>query len=302
MKFWEFAKVNGTKVEINRWLSDTMGLMDGGCVYSTLFEYTADGPKDFEIMLSMFPQENYHTLTHITFYMKDVPGSSAQASKFLADREINILNSVSLNGISDTMIIWKLMADLSFAGEADLLIEDFEKRKSAGDASVSHIDHISIKPAEIGRMFRSDPEYHTKIEVRRAEPCTFEEGTFDFAPGYGDILADVNCRDVMLVADADSWMLSITFFKPDTRLIKVSFEVPDNPGSLKQIFDLLAERNINIISVFSKVKICYQSMLVELVADVGQSDVSAEELRDGLPGELDKLNGIFSLKELKELS
>ena len=52
MKFWEFAKVDDTKVRINRWLSDTMGLVDGGCVYSTLFEYTADGqilPMDNDI-------------------------------------------------------------------------------------------------------------------------------------------------------------------------------------------------------------------------------------------------------------
>ncbi|HKM13872.1 MAG TPA: ACT domain protein [Candidatus Methanomethylophilaceae archaeon] len=302
MKFWEFTKVKGTKIKINHWLSDTMGLMDEGCVYSTLFKYTADGPKDCEIILSMFPQENYRTLTHITFYMKDVPGSSAQASMFLADREINILNSISLNGISDTVIIWKLMADLSFAGEADLLIENLAQRKSAGDPSVSLIDHISTKPAEIGRMFRSDLESHTKEEVRRAEPCTFEGGTFDIAPEYDDILIDIDGRDVMIVADADSWIMSITFFKPNTQLINLVFEIPDNPGSLQQTFDLLARRNINLISVFSKVKICYQRMILEVVADIGHISTSAEEFRETLPQELKELNGIFSLKELKELS
>lgn len=302
MKIWEFTKVKDTKIEINRWLSDTMGLMNGGCVYSTLFRYTCKGPKDCEIILSMFPQENYHTLTYITFYMKDVPGSSAQASKFLSDREINILNSVSLNGISDTVIIWKLMADLSFAGEADLLLEDLEKRKAADDPSVSLIDHISITPAEIGRMFRVDSRFHTKEEVKRAEPCTFEDGTFDLAPAYENILKNADGRDVMLVADAESWVLSIIFFKPDTHLINLVFEVPDNPGSLQQIFDILAQRNLNLISVFSKVKICYQRMIIELVADVGQSNTSANELREFLPNELENLNGIFTLEKLEELS
>ncbi len=302
MKFWEFAKVKDTKIRVDQWLSDTMGLVDGGCVYSTLFRYPAEGPKDYEIMLSMFPQENYRTLTHITMYMKDAPGSSAQAAGFLAEREINILNSVSLNGISDTVIIWKIMADLSFAGEADLLLEDFEQRKSNNDPSVSLIDHITTKPAEIGRLFRSDKEYHTKEEVRRAEPCTLKGGVFDTAPGYGDILKNIDGRDVMVVADADSWMLSVTFFKPGTNLIKMVFEVPDNPGSMKQAFDLLAGRNINLISVFSKIKICYQRMLLELVADIGTSKTSAEELRCMLPKELESLNGVFVLKELKELS
>ncbi len=302
MKFWEFAKVKGTKIRVDQWLSDTMGLVDGGCVYSTLFRYPAEGPKDYEIILSMFPQENYRTLTHITIYMKDVPGSSAQASGFLAEREINILNSVSLNGISDTVIIWKIMADLSFAGEADLLLEDFEQRKSNNDPSVSLIDQIVTKPAEIGRLFRSDTEYHTKEEVRRAEPCTLRGGVFDTDPGYGDILRDIDGRDVMVVADADSWMLSVTFFKPGTNLIKLVFEVPDNPGSMRQAFDLLAGRNINLISVFSKIKICYQRMLLELVADIGTSRTSADELCNVLPKELETLNGIFVLKEIKELS
>jgi len=302
MKFWEFAKVKGTKIRVDRWLSDTMGLVNDGCVYSTLFRYPAEGPKDYEIILSMFPQENYRTLTHITIYMKDVPGSSAQASRFLAEREINILNSVSLNGISDTVIIWKIMADLSFAGEADLLLEDFEQRKNNNDPSVSLIDHIVTKPAEMGRLFRSDNEYHTKEEVRRAEPCTLKGGVFDTDPGYGDILKDIDGRDVMVVADADSWILSVTFFKPGTNLIKLVFEVPDNPGSMRQAFDLLAGRNINLISVFSKIKICYQRMLLELVADIGTSRSSADELRDVLPKELETLNGIFVLKEIKELS
>ena len=106
---------------MDSWMSDTMGLVDGGVVYSTLFKHPAEGPKDYEIILSVFPQENYRTLTHITMYLDDVPGSSAQASEFLASREINILNSVSLNGISDTVIVWKLMADMNFAGEADIL-------------------------------------------------------------------------------------------------------------------------------------------------------------------------------------
>ena len=302
MKFWEFAKVKDTKIRVDRWLSDSMGLVDDGCVYSTLFRYPAEGPKDYEIILSMFPQENYRTLIHITMYMKDVPGSSAQAAGFLAEREINILNSVSLNGISDTVIIWKIMADLSFAGEADLLLEDFEQRKANNDPSVSLIDHIATKPAEIGRLFRSDKEYHTKEEVRRAEPCTLKGGVFDTSPGYGDILKNIDGRDVMVVADADSWMLSVTFFKPGTNLIKLVFEVPDNPGSMKQAFDLLAGRNINLISVFSKIKICYQRMLLELVADIGASRTSADDLRCNLPKELESLNGIFVLKELRELS
>jgi hypothetical protein len=71
---------------------------------------------------------------------------------------------------------------------------------------------------------------------------------------------------------------------------------------MKQAFDLLAGRNINLISVFSKIKICYQRMLLELVADIGASRTSADDLRCNLPKELESLNGIFVLRELRELS
>ena len=37
MKSWEFTKIEGNKIKIDNWLSDTMGLEDGGCIYSTLF-------------------------------------------------------------------------------------------------------------------------------------------------------------------------------------------------------------------------------------------------------------------------
>ena len=62
----------------------------------------------------------------------------------LASKGINVLNSVSLNGISDTVIVWKLMADLNFAGEGDLLSDSFKSLKSAEDPSVSKIIMIEI--------------------------------------------------------------------------------------------------------------------------------------------------------------
>ena len=154
MKIWEFAKVNGSSIKLDNWISDTIGIVDGGCVYSTLFKHPAQGPKDYEIMLSMFPQENYRTLVHITMYLDDIPGSSAQAAHFLAAKDINILNSISLNGISDTVIVWKLMADMNFAGEGELLMEDFRNLKNSNDPSVSKIKRIEFKPAEVGRLFK----------------------------------------------------------------------------------------------------------------------------------------------------
>ena len=300
MKNWEFGKVTGSEISIDDRLSDMMGMVEGGCVYSTLFEYNDGGPKKYEAILSMYPQENYRTLTNITLYMKDVPGSSAQAAHLLGSRGINILNSISLEGISDTIIIWKALADLSFAGEMDILVEKFNALKEANDPSVSLIDHIEIKPADIGRVFRTEPD-KDKTEIRRGAPVTLKNGKYDMAVEYGDILGDIDGRNILMVADIGSWMISVTFFKDSTTLRKIDIEIPDCPGSIAQALEWIASKNINLISVFSKVKICYQTMSLELVADFAKCKLGEKEFKQQMAEAFEKMNGIFTVKRFEAL-
>lgn len=300
MKIWEFAKVEGSSIAVDSWMSDAMGLVDGGVVYSTLFKHPAEGPKDYELVLSMFPQENYRTLTHVVMYLDDVPGSSAQAAAFLASRGINILNSISLNGISDTVIIWRLMADLNFAGEGEILREQFEALKEAGDPSVSKVRGIEVKPADVGRLFKGSPAGNGKEEVRRGYPSRVEDGMFDVADQYGDVLPDIDGQNVLVTMDPNSWVISVTFFKEGTRLVKAGIEIPDCPGSIGQLLRVLADWNVNLISLFSEVKACNQTMCVELVMDAGRSRVPVPEMTARLPVEMDALNGVYTLTELTE--
>ena len=72
MKSWEFTKIENNRIKIDSWLSDAMGLVDGGCVYSTLFKYPEAGPKRYELILSMYPQENFRTLAQVTVFAEDV--------------------------------------------------------------------------------------------------------------------------------------------------------------------------------------------------------------------------------------
>ena len=300
MKNWEFGRIKGNGIVIDERMSDMMGMVEGGCVYSTLFEYGDDGPKKYELILSMYPQENYRTLTNITMYLSDEPGASAQAARFLGDRGINILNSISLDGISDTIIIWKVLADLSFAGEVEILKEKFAEMKENGDPAVSMIDHIEARSADIGRVFRTEANIG-KEELRRAAPVTLVDGMYDFSIEYGDILKDMDGKSMLTVADIGSWIISVTFFKDRTSLRKAVLEIPDCPGSIAQVLTWIADHNINLISVFSKVKICYQTMSLEIVADFAGSSLSPE----AFPAELEKaaegMNGIFSLLQFEEL-
>ena len=248
----------------------------------------------------MYPQENYRTLTNITLYMKDVPGSSAQGAKFLGERGINILNSISLDGISDTIIIWKMLADLSFAGELGILKEKFESLKNANDPSVSLIEQLEIKPADIGRVFRTEANIN-KTELRRGAPVTLKDGKYDISLEYGDILGNMDGKNTLTVADVGSWIMSVTFFKEKTTLRKISIDIPDCPGSIAQCLSWIAEQGINLISVFSKVKICYQTMTLDLVADFAECNMGKEEFEAALRNAFDNMNGIYTLTQFEEL-
>lgn len=300
MKNWEFDRVKDKTVRIEKNLADMMGLVDGGYIYSTLFEYDTESPKKYELILSMFPQENYRTLTNITMYIQDVPGSSAQAARFLGERDINILNSISLEGISDTIIIWKMLVDLNFAGEVDILSEKFAELKERNDPSVSKIDHIQIKPADIGRVFRTDGR-SDKVEIRRSPPVTLKGNVFDLSLEYGDIFDDFEGESVMMVADYASWIISISFFKGETKLVKIGIDMPDCPGSITQVLDWIAARNVNLISVFSKIKICYQTMTLDLVADFSGCKLGTDRFRKDLEAAMEDMNGVYSLTQYEEL-
>ena len=302
MKSWEFTKIENNRIKIDSWLSDAMGLVDGGCVYSTLFKYPEAGPKRYELILSMYPQENFRTLAQVTVFAEDVPGSTVQSAKFLTDQKIRILNSVSLTGISDTTIIWNILADLNFAGEGELIKERFAELKESDDPSVDKINHISIKPANIGRMFREKSDLgNLKTELRKGAPVTFTDGSFDISTEYGDILDDVDGQEVMITLDPGSWLVSIVFFKPNTNLVKINLNVPDCMGSIDSALSMLAEVGINLISVFTKVMISYQTMDIEVVADLKDSKISIDELKTKLPEHLSKQNGIFELKGIQSL-
>ena len=301
MRVWEFVKVNGSMVRIDNRLSDMIGLIDGGCIYSTLFKYKGDGAKEYELILSAFPQENYKTLAYVTIYLRDVPGATAQATKFLGSRNVSILNSISLNAISDTAI-WKILVNLSFAGETGIILESFKTMKDSDDPSVSKLDQIEVKPADISQVFRSKTRQSNKTELRRGAPFTLKNGAFDISAEYSDILNDLDGSIAMIIADLGSWMLSITILKKGTKLVRMRFNIPDCPGSIQQVVDYLAEENVNLISVFSKVKICYQTMTLDISADLGACRHSVSGMREEMSKALREMNGIFELAEYKEMN
>ena len=96
MQIYDFGRLRGNKVRISESLGRPLGLVDGSQVFSTMFRYDHDGKVSHEIVLSTIGPENYREICNVTFYLIDVPGACAQVAKFLGERNIDILNSVSL--------------------------------------------------------------------------------------------------------------------------------------------------------------------------------------------------------------
>jgi hypothetical protein len=84
--------------------------------------------------------------------------------------------------------------------------------------------------------------------------------------------------------------------------VKAGISIPDCPGGITQMLGIIAGWNVNLISVFSKIKVCYQSMYLELFMDIGKSGKSAEDVKKALPEAMSGLNGVYALEEFIELN
>ena len=71
-------------------------------------------------------------------------------------------------------------------------------------------------------------------------------------------------------------------------------------GGIEQVLNVIAGWNVNLISVFSKIKVCYETMYLELVMDIGKSGLSFDEIRERLPHSAEGLNGIYTVREFTE--
>lgn len=159
-----------------------------------------------------------------------------------------------------------------------------------------------MSPANISRIFRGgSSEKELKTELRHGAPISVTDGDIDLAGEYGDILGNVDGKEILITLDPSSWLVSVVFFKPNTKLVRIDMTVPDCIGSIRDALGMLAESRINLISVFTKVMISYQTMGIEMVADVGDWNGSIDDLKKNLAEYLSKLNGVYQLKAVREL-
>jgi predicted amino acid-binding ACT domain protein len=308
MRLWEFGRMNNSRVKIGEKLGSPLGLVDGCQVYTTMFRYDFNGNTGYEIVLSTLGPENYRQICEATFYMLDVPGSCAQVSKFLSERNIDILNSVSISMISNVTMVWKMLVDLSYFGELPQLQEDFDTLKKQKSTAVSNIDAMDIKESHISDRYTKGTSGHGQMVKAKAlkkaskAPSIMKNGEIELSADYLKMLEGVKDGDpVMMVGDTDAWVLSVTFMKPDIRLAQIEIEIPDKPGSIFEVTNQLAGFDINLLALHTKVLVYYEKMSMELVADVSKYPGGVDALKEGLQTMLSRLKGNYRLSALKEI-
>jgi len=279
MKLWDFGRVKDGKVRIGDKVRQRLGLEDGSQVYSTLFRYEQNGTRGHEMVLSTFGPENYRELCNLTFYMIDAPGACAQAAKFLADRNIDILNSVSVSMTCGISMVWKMLVDLSYYGDSTQLMEEFSNARRGSPASLSKVEGLEVHTSNVSdryaKGFTSPQASKIKVKTLRKvsrSPSAIKDDSFTIPKDYLEHLEGVKeGSPVMMVGDIDSWVLSMSFLPNDCQLVEMSFEIPDKPGAIFKATEALAAHNVNLLAVQSRVLVYGQKMVMDVVADLSHA-------------------------------
>lgn len=306
MQICDFGRIRGAKVKISPAIGQQLGLVDGSSAFSTMFRYEQNGKVSYEIVLSTLGPENYREICMVTFYMLDVPGACAQVAKFLGDKNIDILNSVSMSMISKVCMVWKMTVDLSYYGDSAALREEFDTLKRQKSSLLSKVDAMQIDAANISdRYTRGAIPVGSSIKakaVRKAQKTatSIRDGEFEIPKEFMAALEGVKDGDpVMMIADQDSWVLSISPLDPEMRLVEFELIIPDRPGAVFEVATALAEHGINLEYVSTKVLVYYETMSLSLLADVSKYPADIEALKDWTEKHIAKLKGKFQLVSLK---
>jgi predicted amino acid-binding ACT domain protein len=304
LKLWDFGRMESGKIKITPKIGDPLGLVDGSEVFSSMFRYEIGGKGSYEIVLSPFGPENYRELAYLTFHVRDEPGALAQAAQFLKARNVDILNSETISSIPNVIMIWEMLADLSFFGDSLSLKKEFEDAKMSSDASIDKIDSLCVEASDLATRYTrgvavADDEIKTKA-LRKIEKkaSVIEHGEFTLPHAYVNFLGK-DSGQVMLIGDPESWILSIAFLEDDSELYRVRIDLPDRPGAIFDITKMLGVQGVNVLAGYTNVLVYYEKMTCELVIDVRRAQPGVKDDTEGsLRKGIETLGPMFRLVEV----
>jgi len=295
------------RIKITPKIGDPLGLVDGSEVFSSMFRYEIGGRGSYEIVLSPFGPENYRELAYLTFHVRDEPGALAQAAQFLKTRNVDILNSETISSIPNVIMIWEMLADLSFFGDSLSLKKEFDDAKMSSDASIDKIDCLCVEASDLATRYTrgvavADDEVKTKA-LRKIEKkaSVIEHGEFTLPHAYVNFLGK-DSGPVMLIGDPESWILSIAFLDDDAELHRVRIDLPDRPGAIFDITKMLGSHGVNVLAGYTNVLVYYEKMTCELVIDVRRAQPGVKDDTEGsLRKGIETLGPMFRLAEVSRV-
>ena len=308
MRLWQFGRLHGNKIRINEELGQALGLVNGSQVFSAMFRYDHGEATSYEIVLSTFGPENYRQLCQLTIQMIDRPGACAQAAKFLSDRNVDILNSVSLSNISGVSMTWKMLADLSYYGEPAELRAEFDALKKARSSSLDLVDTMDIQESHIADRYTKGAAAGSKtvrtkpIKRRHKASTIIANGEFEVPQEFLDEVEGIaDGQPLMMVGDMESYILSVTLLHPQTRLVRVSLVIPDKPGAIARVAEVMQRNGVNMVSLESEVLVFYESMTLDIVADISAAGIGPEMLKSALEETFTMEKGRYFVDQLESI-
>jgi predicted amino acid-binding ACT domain protein len=308
MRLWQFGRLRGNKIVIDKDLGQALGLVNGSQVFSAMFRYDHGEATSYEIVLSTFGPENYRQLCQLTIQMIDRPGACAQAAKFLSDRNVDILNSVSLSNISGVSMTWKMLADLSYYGEPAELRAEFDALKKARSSSLDLVDTMDIQESHIADRYTKGAAAGSKtvrtkpIKRRHKASTIIANGEFEVPQEFLDEVEGIaDGQPLMMVGDMESYILSVTLLHPQTRLVRVSLVIPDKPGAIARVAEVMQRNGVNMVSLESEVLVFYESMTLDIVADISAAGIGPEKLKAALEETLTMEKGKYFVDQLESI-
>jgi predicted amino acid-binding ACT domain protein len=308
MRLWQFGRLRGNKIVIDKDLGQALGLVNGSQVFSAMFRYDHGEATSYEIVLSTFGPENYRQLCQLTIQMIDRPGACAQAAKFLSDRNVDILNSVSLSNISGVSMTWKMLADLSYYGEPAELRAEFDALKKARSSSLDLVDTMDIQESHIADRYTKGAAAGSKtvrtkpIKRRHKASTIIANGEFEVPQEFLDEVEGIaDGQPLMMVGDMESYILSVTLLHPQTRLVRVSLVIPDKPGAIARVAEVMQRNGVNMVSLESEVLVFYESMTLDIVADISAAGIGPEMLKSALEETFTMEKGRYFVDQLESI-
>lgn len=308
MRLWQFGRLHGNKIKIDEELGQALGLVNGSQVFSAMFRYDHNGSTSYEIVLSTFGPENYRQLCQLTIRMLDKPGACAQAAKFLSDRNVDILNSVSLSNISGVEMTWKMLADLSYYGEPSELKAEFDALKKQRSSSLDLVDTLDLEVSHIADRYTKGAAagsrtVKTKPIKRKHKASTIiANGEFEVPQEFLDEVDGLkDGQPLMMVGDMESYVLSVTLLDPGAKLVRASLVIPDKPGAIARVAEVMQKNGVNIVSLESEVLVFYESMTLDIIADVSAAGIGPEKLRSALDEAFTMEKGKYFVDQLESI-